>query len=280
MKFINKTTTEFGTEVIKYDVGNCVPKDNVVELISSIASVCYASEPKNKNKLYDMLMKENSGALPSSAFSFQPVLLTPMEMNILMGSICNTVRVEAYPAGNTCPKLMQYGYFDNVVGMWVCNFRSLVYDYRAGLIDEATYEGIINRPVNMPIFIYKVNGMSMYTFGQHVRHSQKLQVISRRYVKDSKVPFTFTNHPSIQKDSRLIHMYEFITDTAREMYKEAINDFKVKPEIARGLIPQCANTSFWFGWNTPVDESNYIDMRTKKSAQDEIRAFADVLKEL
>jgi len=278
MILVNKKKTENDILIKKYNIGNNKPEDMVVSTVCEIASVCYQSKVGKSERLYNMLMRENSGGLPSSAFSFVPVSVTPLEMNQIMTAVTNTEELESYPQAHTCPSLMKYGYFNTTTGTWICNFRSLVYDHRHGYLDVETYERIMDRVVPIDVYLYKVENMTMYTFGHMVRHSMALQVMSRRFVSDDKSPFKFYTHSKIIEKG-LDGPINILQASAVGVYGHLI-EHGIHREVARGYIQQCATTDFWFKWNTPVDEANFITMRTAKSAQDEIRFFASALEEL
>jgi thymidylate synthase ThyX len=102
---------------------------------------------------------------------------------------------------------------------------------------------------------------------QWMRHrSQAFLEMSRRYVKGSKIPFTFY---CAEDDALLSALYE----QAVAVYNYLIDCKGWKPERARIAIPQGAMTKFWCaGFDS--DWKKFVDLRNDPHAQDEIRVFA------
>jgi thymidylate synthase (FAD) len=101
---------------------------------------------------------------------------------------------------------------------------------------------------------------------QIMRHrSFSFLEMSRRYVKGSKVPFTFWG------DDPLYAM-------AVARYEELLSQ-GVPPEVARRVIPQGAMTRFWMG-GFDRDWQKFFKLRIDKHAQTEVGAIASAVRDL
>ena len=285
--------TKHGIVIKKYILGSYIPSEVTEELVCNIASVCYKSSGKKSKKLFNMLSNENAG-LPSSAFAFVNVVMTRRELDEIQLMFFNRMTSDNFSDVFT-PKVLQYGYWDKSIEMWVTNYRALKYDFKSEFITELRFNSIMERRVDIDVPIYKVENMTMYTFGHKIRHRIKPQVISRRYVNSKKQPFNFyvskdiatsnSHERSVHNSAHEINLNEDlnasdICDIAVEHYNSIVDSNPKLAEIARGIIPQCATTDFYFQWISPQDEKNFFDLRLEGSAQDEIREYAKVLKEM
>jgi thymidylate synthase (FAD) len=133
--------------------------------------------------------------------------------------------------------------------------------------------------------------VDMPTFGQAVRHRVNWQVLSRRYVSGERVPFEFyinnkmknvkqtlwipiDNNNQISQDVTT----EDLINVCTNHYKAAL-DAGVKPQVARGIIPQCAYTVAWCAMQ-PKQFDSFIKLRTDSHAQWEINQLANAMLEL
>ena len=63
-----------------------------------------------------------------------------------------------------------------------------------------------------------------------------------------------------------------------EHYKEAL-EAGIKPQVARGIIPQCAYTVAWCAMQ-PKQCDSFINLRSDSHAQWEIQQLSNAMKEL
>jgi len=259
----------FGTKIKTYSFVGHIPKELAVEVVTSVASVCYKSEEKSVGSLslYEKLRTE-SLALPSTSFEFVPVNMDADEVRAL--TVHALSRMET-------PNILKYGYLGRH-NCWVTNLRALLTDMKKGLIQMSaegpkSFDSIMSRPLVSCMPLFKVEEMTMYTFGQLVRHREaSLQVMSRRYVSAEKKKFTVL----MRKDVRANPDVATAVRSCLTAY-DTLRSQKVHPSIARGVIPQCATTEFWWMLTSPNGRDNFVELRSKKAAQDEIRAFAQAL---
>lgn len=244
-----------------------------LDVITLIASICYQS-PKahGSESLYNRLMAE-SGGLPSSSFEFVPILLTQEEVTSLYFN--RTLLVS-----DNNP-LTKYGEWIENRKYLLTNFRAVVFlfeEFGIDLRDRFNTEtecAIIAK--HFKVFKMKAD---MPTFGQAVRHRVNWQVLSRRYVSGTRVPFDFY---IAEKMKPIISSgYNFGTEEiitlCFEHYKAAIKA-GVKPQVARGIIPQCAYTVAWCAMQ-PKQFNSFINLRSDTHAQWEINQLSDAMKEI
>lgn len=260
-------------------------QENRIAAISQIASVCYQN-PKalGSISLYDRLACE-SASLPSSSFEFVPVLF---EYDFIEQFFCNCSDIWLENS-NTLKYGERFEYDD--VTYLLTNYRALIYDVEnAGLnksiLDNFNTEeecAIIAKHFN--VFQVKID---MPTFGQMVRHRVNWQVLSRRYVSGEKAPFSFYIHEKMKK---VVSYFGYTEDgSSNELYTndvidiclahyQAARDAGIKPEVARGIIPQCAYTIAWCAFQ-PKQLESYYTLRLDSHAQYEIRLVSEAMKSL
>jgi len=125
------------------------------------------------------------------------------------------------------------------------------------LIDTKGKEPCFAFLVECPIFVAR----------QWMRHrSFSYLELSRRYTKGAKVNFDFYGGR---------HDY---MDYAIKMYQEFLEEGK-PPELARICLPLSTITKFWVA-GYKRDWESFIELRETGHAQDEIRVFAQKIKEL
>ena len=252
-----------------------------LDVITMVASICYAS-PKahGSESLYNRLMAE-SGGLPSSSFEMVPMLFNYEQLKDDVYALTDVTIEDT--------NMLKYGEKVEDGKYLLTNFRAVVYDFENLGIDlrdhfntEAECQ-IIAKHFN--VFKMKVD---MPTFGQAVRHRINWQVLSRRYVSGSRVPFSFYIAKQMAKvksyfgytennDRNEIDTQDVI-DICLAHYQAALAA-GVKPQVARGIIPQCAYTEAWCAFQ-PKQFNSFINLRTDEHAQPEIRLLSKAMLQL
>ena len=253
-----------------------------LDAITLIASICYQS-PKShgSESLYNRLMAE-SGGLPSSSFEMVPMLFNYERLKDDVYALTDVTIEDT--------NMLKYGEKVEDGKYLLTNFRAVVYDFENLGIDlrdhfntEAECE-IISK--HFKVFKMKVD---MPTFGQAVRHRINWQVLSRRYVPGSRVPFSFYIADQMKK-VKTYFGYTESGSSSNELYTDDVIDIclahyeaalkaGVKPQVARGIIPQCAYTEAWCAFQ-PKQFNSFINLRTDTHAQPEIRLLANAMLEL
>lgn len=257
-----------------------------LDVITLVASICYQS-PKShgSESLYNRLMAE-SGGLPSSSFEFIPMLF---DYKQLVDKLFDSRLIMSQT------NMVKYGERIEDDKYLLTNFRAVVYDFEnlgIDLRDHFNTEAecaIIAK--HFKVFKMKVD---MPTFGQAVRHRVNWQVMSRRYVSGTRVPFDFYIAEQMKNIESLGNyglMYiseseletikystQDVIDICIEQYKAALKA-GVKPQVARGIIPQCAYTVAWCAMQ-PRQFDSLIKLRTDSHAQWEIQQLSNAMLEL
>ena len=272
-----------------------------LDVITMVASICYANHKAHGSEsLYNRLMAE-SGGLPSSSFEFVPMLFKKLYLDTIFG-ITNS-----YGLVLEDTNILKYG--EKIIHddeeYLLTNFRAVVYDFENLAIDLRDHFNTEDECAiiakHFKVFKMKVD---MPTFGQAVRHRINWQVLSRRYVPGSRVPFSFYiadqmkdifSHQSLdceivgEIDGKIeiydpFEQYTNVISTQNviniclEHYKAALAA-GVKPQIARGIIPQCAYTEAWCAFQ-PRQFDSFINLRTDIHAQPEIRLLSSAMRDL
>ena len=247
-----------------------------LDVITLIASICYQS-PKahGSESLYNRLMAE-SGGLPSSSFEMVPILFDYEQLKDDVYALTDVTIEDT--------NMLKYGEKVEDGRYLLTNFRAVVYDFENLGIDLRDH---FNTKAECAIIAkhFKVFKMKvdMPTFGQAVRHRVNWQVLSRRYVSGSRVPFSFY----IADQMKDITTYDTsgyekktkdIIDDCLAHYQAAL-DAGVKPQIARGIVPQCAYTEAWCAFQ-PRQFDSFINLRTDTHAQPEIRLLSKAMLEM
>ena len=276
-KLIASKQNIFGDEIAyveSYDFSKAnMSNESRLDAITLIASICYQS-PKShgSESLYNRLMAE-SGGLPSSSFEMVPMLFN-----------YNDVK-KIYGVDFEISNVLKYG--EKIGNYLLTNFRAVVYDFENLAIDLRDHFNTEAECViiakHFKVFKMKVD---MPTFGQAVRHRINWQVLSRRYVSGERVPFDFyiaeqmkkvRSYYSIDTEEAQLDTQDII-DICLEHYKAALAA-GVKPQVARGIIPQCAYTVAWCAFQSKQFDS-FIKLRTDSHAQPEIQQLAHAMLEL
>ena len=276
--------------------------------VTLVASICY-NNPKaiDSESLFNRLKSEAAG-LPSSAYEYVPVLLDPRrepDMSLLSGD--NNVKKygEWVEATNDSGNLQRF---------LLTNYRALVFDYEAKLVEMNTYaldSGKTNEWIKNEEEIIKDNYLEFYnnefecniikehfkvfkfkvdlsTRSQMVRHRVNWQELSRRYVSGDRVPFEFYISEKMSKieldagyrneDGKSITFdMEDLCNICVDFYNKAI-DAGIKPQEARRIIPQAMYTNIW-GAFQPKQLENFYNLRLDDAhAQREINLIAKAMK--
>ena len=249
-----------------------------LDVITLVASICYQSPKAHKSEsLYNRLMAE-SGGLPSSSFEMVPMLFNYHDVKKVYGANFETSNV------------LKYG--EKIDNYLLTNFRAVVYDFENLAVDLRDH---FNTEAECAIIAkhFKVFKMKvdMPTFGQAVRHRVNWQVLSRRYVSGTRVPFDFyiadqmkdvTSTQEVVTISGLSEHVklntDYVLDICLEHYFKAL-EAGIKPQVARGIIPQCAYTIAWCAMQ-PKQFNSFINLRSDSHAQWEINQLSNAMKEL
>ena len=249
-----------------------------LDVITLVASICYQSPKAHKSEsLYNRLMAE-SGGLPSSSFEMVPMLFNYHDVKKVYGANFETSNV------------LKYG--EKIDNYLLTNFRAVVYDFENLAVDLRDH---FNTEAECAIIAkhFKVFKMKvdMPTFGQAVRHRVNWQVLSRRYVSGTRVPFDFyiadkmkevessTNYGDCNNvETTITHTTQEVINICLDHYKEAL-EAGIKPQVARGIIPQCAYTIAWCAMQ-PKQFNSFINLRSDSHAQWEINQLSNAMKEL
>lgn len=246
-----------------------------LDIITLVASICYQS-PKahGSESLYNRLMAE-SGGLPSSSFEMVPMLFNYDDIKKKYGADFDTSNV------------LKYG--EKIDNYLLTNFRAVVYDFENLAVDLRDH---FNTEAECAIIAkhFKVFKMKvdMPTFGQAVRHRVNWQVLSRRYVSGTRVPFDFYIAEQMKKVTSTVCYSDISTGVTAgtsdiiaiclEHYKAAL-EAGIKPQVARGIIPQCAYTTAWCAMQ-PKQFDSFKNLRSDSHAQWEIQQLSNAMKEL
>ena len=285
--FVNKVdeilTHEGDVELWDFSKAN-LSEESRINAITNIASICYQN-PKalNSDSLYNRLMAESIG-LPSSSFEFCPILIKKSDLLNL------TSRIEEL-------NMVKYG-------EWVKegSVQYLITNYRAVLYDKENSNDTINLTkhfntleeceiISKHFTVMKFN-VDSNTRTQMIRHRVIWQELSRRYVSGAKTPFEFYISEKMSNVvSRYIHTnkeghtqaLDFTTEDIHNIclnhYNIARDDYSIKPEEARRIIPQSMKSILWCGmYNRSLE--NFLKLRTSTKSQKEIRTVAINVNEL
>ncbi len=250
-----------------------------VQAVSTVASVCYGVNSLDpKFKLYDKLARESIG-LPSSSFEFVPVLLTDDKFKDLF-QIWNDKKI------GDIPNTLRYGYMLKDDEYLLTNLRALMYDLNAlenagaklnYKIDDNYFMNNEEESeiIKENFFVFKIKA-TIRDFRQHNRHRRAMyQELSRRYTTGSKVPIEYRISAKAEEEvpGTVAHL-----EQSTELYEKLLKA-GLKSEIARDVIPVSMYSTIWTAYY-PDGLKNYLELRTKSSAQKEIRMIAEAMKEM
>lgn len=252
-----------------------------LDVITLVASICYQS-PKShgSESLYNRLMAESAG-LPSSSFEMVPMLFDYDQLRDDVYALTDATIEDT--------NMLKYGERIEDGRYLLTNFRAVVYDFEnlgIDLRDHFNTEAecaIIAK--HFKVFKMKVD---MPTFGQAVRHRVNWQVLSRRYVSGERVPFEFYINNKMKNVKQTLWTpidnnnqtsqdvtTEDLINVCTNHYKAAL-DAGVKPQVARGIIPQCAYTVAWCAMQ-PKQFDSFIKLRSDSHAQWEINQLSNAM---
>jgi len=279
LDLINKKENLYGDNIAKveqYDFSRANSSDEARTLaITTIATVCTQKfESIGSEKLCTKLLTEAHG-IPSSAYGFVPVLLSPrqvLEISILARNI---------NPKKTMLNIRKFG--DEILDAeyLLTNLRALVNDI--GLEESKEFYNTDENEIAIIKKHFKVfkHKMDIRSARQFMRHTTSVwQELSRRYVSGKKVPFEFYTN------SKIKNLYNNVTDATTEElilfcqnhYEMLINS-GVAPQDARDILPLCTYTEIWSGWQ-PFALENMLTERTAIGTQWELRQTALAIKEM
>lgn len=244
-----------------------------IEFVTRVASICYQSKNTiGSEVLYNRLARESAG-LPSSSFEFIPVLLDldrPSDRALLT---LDDTPITKYGEYITEKKyLTNYRALMNTHNLFKDLFTFSILD-----IFNTSDEDIELIRENFKVFLFKTD---LSTRTQSIRHRVMWQELSRRYVDGNKylIEFLLTND-IVESD---VTTDGYSTDELFDLLNRHYNDLRetgVKPESARRVLPQAMYTLYW-GAFLPSYYKNFINLRTHKTAQTQIRDTAKAMEEL
>lgn len=287
-KLIAKKANIFGDNIAyleAYDFSKAnMSNESRLDVITLVASICYQS-PKShgSESLYNRLMAE-SGGLPSSSFEMVPMLFNYEQLKDDVYALTDATIEDT--------NMLKYGEKVEDGKYLLTNFRSVVYDFENLSIDLRdhfnTEEECAIIAKHFKVFKMKID---MPTFGQAVRHRVNWQVLSRRYVSGVRVPFDFYIAEQMKKVNEYYDFYDSDMNSislpmgTQDIINLTLNHYKaaleagVKPQVARGIIPQCAYTVAWCAMQ-PKQFDSFINLRTDSHAQWEINQLSNAMLEL
>jgi len=271
--------------------------ENRVKAVSKVASVCFGNEGLKPNfRLYDKLSRESIG-LPSSSFEFVPVILDEHKIKLLdshfrvvMQNFYGLLKTGSWNYRDFVPNVVRYGYVfvDKGKQYILTNLRALMYDLEfiqkniiskhLPSIDDKYWlntEEEAENYIKKLFVVFRVKA-TIRDFRQLFRHRRAFQQeLSRRFTSGEKVPFEFRYNLDMTKyfTDRLIKRDE----EAVAMYFEAIEK-GFKKEDARDLLPVSLYSIAWIGFY-PDGYANFLNLRTKSSAQKAIREIAEKMRD-
>lgn len=203
------------------------------ELVATVASLSYGNEEaKNPEKLFDRIV--SLGHL--SCLEFVPFIFSNWAFQALPA---NSLRKAWNPEHDTLPELF------------------------SGWGKDEPRIGATAFLVEAPILVVR----------QWFRHRAFSELeMSRRYVKGSKVPFTFYGIEKAGFFERMFYRY------CLWLYDRLIAKGE-KPERARRVIPVGAMTRFWVGGFDRDWLDSFCSLRCDNHAQEEIRIFANWIRD-
>jgi thymidylate synthase (FAD) len=248
-----------------------------VEAVTTVASVCFDKEAKDKIRRFDLLESESLG-LPSTSFEFVPVLISTRKYSHLQYEV-------DLKHDNDCLITMDIERH----GTWIkknkkkyllTNLRACLNDqrkYDIECLDFKTYFNTSPEEIqiikdNFKVFFKKI---PIFIARQLIRHRASYQELSRRYTSDktSPIEFYYKYKELNEKNHNAFYMQYHM---ALSCYNYLIGTGE-KPEDARAVLPTAMYTKLWSAW-MPGGFDNFIALRTKDSAQDEIIELAKAMK--
>jgi len=126
------------------------------------------------------------------------------------------------------------------------------------------------------VFTFKITA-PIFVIRQFVRHRiLSFLELSRRYVGNNKVPFKFYIPNNVNTVSQII-MKESNEESVRH-YEQLLSE-GVHTQLARSVLGTNLMTTIYVQ-GTKEEWQSFLNLRTKKSAQDEIRYVAEMIDEV
>jgi len=119
---------------------------------------------------------------------------------------------------------------------------------------------------------------NIVTARQWLRHrTGQYQEKSRRYTKDSVVVYTPNSLNKVMVEDKFGSFYDInnMLDLVEKFYQEALKN--TSAQEARYILPLGLMTTIWISGDKNYWK-NFINLRTDKHAQPEIKRFAEVIK--
>jgi len=264
-----------------------VDKESRVKAVSMVASVCYGNKGLKPNfKLYDKLERESIG-LPSSSFEFVPVFIKVDVFRKLFEYFDKAYCSNKGKFKDLILNTVRYGFLlenknMDLIGV-LTNLRALLYDieFIKSVLDidddivDIESDNYFNTDeeeieiIKSYFNVFKVRA-TIRDFRQLLRTRRgSFQELSRRYTSGDKVKFEFRYNINmikelpdlIKEDEKRIEDYFYLLDKG------------IKAEDARDMLPVSLYSELWCAFY-PDGFDNFINLRTKSSAQKGIREIA------
>jgi thymidylate synthase (FAD) len=189
------------------------------------------------------------------------------------------------------PNLLRYGQYVENDKYIISNLRALMYDlsklqniykklnkkFNLPAIDSDFWYNTNEKEIELirkNFFTFRIKA-TIRDFRQHVRHRRAAyQELSRRYTTGKKVAFEFRYNA---KWAEIINIEEKAKQDINLYYKAM--EIGMKAEDARDILPVSLYSTIWTSYY-PDGLKNYLALRTKTSAQKEIRQIADTMQEV
>lgn len=244
MRFLSKehTVKDVNENVLgtiqRVDLGySRTSPEAAMELVADIASISYGNqEAKNPQQLFERLVRV--GHL--SCLEFVPVETEIFHYDKNYDLVSSTA---PQPFGS---------------------LRRIVDEQGEDWKTNLEWSNIVADRINQSHYAFKVTCTKDIAV-QWMRHRNASYLeMSRRYVKDSKVPFTFSHLVPIS-----------VADYGLCKYGDQLTFAKLPPEQARKVIPFGFMTTFYVSGNLETYWNNYLRLRTDAHTQSDHKAFAD-----
>lgn len=244
--------------------------ENLQGYLAEVASVVRDKDPKSAAKLWDRLMVESYGKLPSSTFSFIPCTLSKDTSNEIV------IKWEQYTDSST---FRFFGTFDNVNGKYYTNMRELLQigftvDEIIPTVDFTHYQAF--------------KCMTMYKVYQQLRTHTQMNFIShsQRYTQSTHgfwYPPEFANRHVKLTDPKHAWNERVLNSTPAELEIYMKDELKIPRREIYALGKDMLELRvFSVGGYTNTQESfqHFINQRSKDAhTQLETREMLDVVME-
>lgn len=245
-----------------------------VKAVTDVASICYNKEAKDKIKRFNLLESESLG-LPSTSFEFVPVLVNSRDFSFLLDEI-EMMKGVKLPLILDIVKYGEWIHTENgsylLTNLRACLNTQKKYSFE--YTDFKTYFNTSPKEIqiikdNFKVFKQKI---PLFIARQLHRHRVSFQELSRRYTSDKTAPIEF--YEKFENFAISEHNIQCLN-----LYNKLVDSKTMKPEDARAVLPVSTYTTIWSAF-LPSQLDNFIKLRTKETAQDEIIELANGMKEL